>query len=72
MFYRNSCINADSVDPDQMLHSLMSDLGLHCLPITLLGVSGLKWVKLPIIIHSKCYFAICLPKYTMGELSYLP
>ena len=22
---------ANSVDPDQMLHSVMSDLGLHCL-----------------------------------------
>ena len=31
--------NASSVDPDQMLHSASSDLGLHCLPITLLGVS---------------------------------
>ena len=26
---------ANSVDPDQMLHSAASDLGLHCLPITL-------------------------------------
>ena len=28
---------ANSGDPDQMLHSGASDLGLHCLPITLLG-----------------------------------
>ena len=34
--------NASSVDPDQMLHSAASDLGLHCLQITLLGVSQLK------------------------------
>ena len=27
---------ADSEDPDQTLHSAASDLGLHCLPITLL------------------------------------
>ena len=27
-----------------MLHSAASDLGLHCLPNTLLGVSRLKWV----------------------------
>ena len=37
---------ANSDDTDQMLHSAASDLGLHCLPITLLGVSpdynGLK------------------------------
>ena len=36
---------ANSEDPDQMLHSAMSDLGLHCLPITFLGVSRLPWVK---------------------------
>ena len=28
-------------DPDQMLHPVASDLGLHCLPITLLRVSRL-------------------------------
>ena len=33
-------IFANSGDPDQM-----SDLGLHCLPITLIGVSRLQWVK---------------------------
>ena len=36
---------ANSGDPDQMLHSAASDLGLHCLPITLLGVSRLQWVN---------------------------
>ena len=30
---------ANSRDPDQMPHSVVSDLGLHCLPITLLRVS---------------------------------
>ena len=29
-------LNANSVDPDQMPHSAVSDLGLHCLPICLL------------------------------------
>ena len=30
--------NANSVDPDQMSHSVVSDLrGLHSLPITLFG-----------------------------------
>ena len=37
--------NANSVDPDQMPHSAASDLDLHCMPITLLRVSRLKWVK---------------------------
>ena len=30
---------ANSEDPDQMPHSAASDLGLHCLPITLFGFS---------------------------------
>ena len=38
-------LSANSGDPDQMPHSAVSDLGLHCLPITLLGVSRLQWVK---------------------------
>ena len=36
---------ANSEDPDQMPCSVASDLGLHCLPITLLRVSRLQWVK---------------------------
>ena len=37
---------ANSGDPDQTPHSAAaSDLGLHCLPITRLGVSSLQWVK---------------------------
>ena len=34
---------ADRGDPDQTPHSAASDLGLHCLPFTLLGVSRLQW-----------------------------
>ena len=36
---------ANSEDPDQTPRSVASDLGLHCLPITLLRVSRLQWVK---------------------------
>ena len=36
---------ANSEDPDQTPHSAASDLGLHCLPFTLLRVSRLQWVK---------------------------
>ena len=36
---------ANSGDPDQRPHSVASDLGLHFLPITLLGVTRLLWVK---------------------------
>ena len=30
---------ANNVDPDQMPHYVASDLGLHCLPMTVLRVS---------------------------------
>ena len=36
---------ANSGDLDQMPHSVTSDLGMHCLPITFLGVSRLQWVN---------------------------
>ena len=38
-------IFANSGDPDQTPHSAASDLGLHCLPVTRLGVSSLPWVN---------------------------
>ena len=37
--------NVNSADTNQMPHSVASDLGLYCLPISLLGVSRLKRVK---------------------------
>ena len=37
---------ANSGDPDQMPGLEASDLGLHCLPITHLRVSGLQWVNI--------------------------
>ena len=36
---------ANSGDPDQTARPAASDLGLHCLPVTLLGVSRLQWVN---------------------------
>ena len=36
---------ANSVDPDQTPRSAASDLGLHCLPMSLLWDTRLKWVK---------------------------
>ena len=36
---------ANSGDPDQTPHSAASDLGLHCLPITLLRVSNYNGLK---------------------------
>ena len=34
-FSENPILNANSVDPDQMPHSAASDLGLHCLQLSL-------------------------------------
>ena len=59
---------ANSEDPDQMPQNAASDLGLHCLPITLLGVSRLQWVNyifgilshdyvLKVPWHGRIYFA---------------
>ena len=36
---------ANSEYPDQTPHIAASDLGLQCMPITLLGVSRLQWVN---------------------------
>ena len=37
---------ANSEDPDQTMCSVASDLGLHCLPITLLGSPDYNGLKL--------------------------
>ena len=50
---------ANSEDPDQTPHSTGSDMGLHYLPITLLGVSQLQWVNYcPFNITWKDMFAL--------------
>ena len=36
---------ANSGDPDRTPQNAASDLGLHYLPVTRLGISSLKWVK---------------------------
>ena len=38
-------VNANSVDPGQTPRSAASDLGLHCLHMSLLWDARLKWVK---------------------------
>ena len=49
----------NSGDPDQTPRSAASDLGLHCLPITLLRVSRLQWVKVPVeLSKTSGWFAI--------------
>ena len=51
---------ANSEDPDQTPHSAASDLGLHCLPITLLGVSRQQWqIRLKVLKSSGPEVIIC-------------
>ena len=38
--------------------SAVSDLGLHCLPITLLGVSRLQWVNICCVYSFRSYFVV--------------
>ena len=38
-YFLRKILLANSVEPDQMPHYVASDLGLHCLPITLSRVS---------------------------------
>ena len=46
-------LNENSVDPDQMPHSAASDLGLRCLPMSLLWDARHKWVKASFFLHGK-------------------
>ena len=43
---------ATNLDPDQMPHYVASELGLHCLPVTLLPISREEWVKSNIILFN--------------------
>ena len=45
-------MQANSGDPDQTLHSVASDLGLHCLPMSNKKVARHIWVKNAIILLS--------------------
>ena len=56
---------ANSGDPDPMLHFAASDLGLHCLTITLLPVSRLQWVKRSVCIS----LAFTLKKIHKNKMS---
>ena len=38
-------VNANSVDPDQTPQNAASDLGLHCLQMSLLGDARHKWIN---------------------------
>ena len=51
---------ANSGDPDQTPRSAASDLGLHCLQVTRLGVSRLQWDNM-FIVAALSVSAMCRP-----------
>ena len=50
-FIKITVFNVNSIDPDQTPHSAASDLGLHCLLMSLLWDARLKWVKMPYLLN---------------------
>ena len=60
---------AHSGDSDQTPHSAASGLGLHCLPITLLGVSRLQWVKELLLICLFVCVEVLRPSQSNGVMS---
>ena len=43
--FHNNIFDANNVDPDQTPRSAVSDLGQHCLPLSLLWDTRYKWIK---------------------------
>ena len=53
LYFAQKFLKANSVDPDQMLHFAASDLGLHCLYMSPIGVSCLSVVVLLFYVQGK-------------------
>ena len=62
-FIEISKLNANSVDPDQTPRSAASDLGLHCLPVSLLWDARHKWVNFTLSFDSSSEY------YVIGKSS---
>ena len=58
MFVEISELNANNADPDKTPCSVASDLGLHCLPMSLLWDARLKWVKFVTVLHKYIFHLI--------------
>ena len=61
---------ANSGDPDQTPRSVASDLGLHCLPITLLGVFRLHSIN-QVCMHSTPYLLTSPLRKTSNRITTL-
>ena len=64
---------ANNVDPHQMPHYVASDLGLHCLPMTLLRVSREEWFNTAIhtMMLLRCLCCITETELTVTEFMLL-
>ena len=51
IFEGYGALNANSVDPDQMPHSVASDLSLHCLSMSILCDARHNWVNATVNLH---------------------
>ena len=56
-------LKANSVDPDQMPHSAASDLGIHCLPMSLLWGTRHQWVNYTSVTSSEDIEIYTKPKH---------
>ena len=67
-------MNANCVDPDQTPRSAASDLGLHCLPISLLWEARYKGVKRASVFESLKFYCTCLQIFSCdgAHVSYCP
>ena len=63
---------ANSGDPDQTPRSAASDLGLHCLPITLLRVSRLQWVNALLLASCPTIWTISFLSYNLNKFIWIP
>ena len=63
---------ANSGDPDQTPRSAASDLGLHCLPITLLRVSRLQWVNALLLASCPTIWTVSFLSYNLNKFIWLP
>ena len=61
---------ANSGDPDQMPQNAASDLGLYCLPVTLFGVSRLKWAIYTKSRNNAYKLQICILSFNISVVIY--
>ena len=61
MYFKSPLFNANSLDPVQTLHSVPPDLGLHCLPVSILWDARHKWVNMLMFSSQAvvCLYACC-------------